>query len=366
LHYLPDPANPISERVDSKAIDSVKYPGETLLERSGDCDDLSVLSCAVLEAARIPTAFAVGAGHVFFLFDSGIGAKDLAETPLDAGTVVSWGERIWVPIESTDFARPGSTFLSAWASAWPRSKAATAGALKIVETESGWRDYQPMNPPPDEAARDRMASTEWTRDETAGRVRAALGGLKRLFMENLAQRIEEIESRQEAGPERAEAVGLLYAKSGLFEEGRRAFERALFGDGNPSPGTGLTSPTETVVQASLSQEAKAALLADLALCLTLGSHSDADLESAARYSEMAIGCLAGGLAREKGEMMLRLAVVHRLRGDLAAEKSWTSKAFALNPLLEETYQRLVSSEGPVSGPDGEICRFLRQGFPKGR
>src|SRR5262249_42637366 len=148
LHYLPDPADPISERVDANAVDEVKYPGETLLTHSGDCDDLSVLSASLLEAVHIPTAFAVGAGHVFVLFDSGIEARDMPESPFEPGTVVSWRGKVWVPVEPTDLTRAGSSFLSAWAAGWPRCKSAT-DTLKIVETEEAWRRYQPMNPPPD-------------------------------------------------------------------------------------------------------------------------------------------------------------------------------------------------------------------------
>src|SRR5439155_313349 len=86
--------------------------------------------------------------------------------------------------DSTDFARPGSSFLSAWAAAWPRCTSATTDALKIVETEEAWRKYQPMNPPPDEATRDRIASTRWTGGETAGHVRAGLQSFQKLFEAN--------------------------------------------------------------------------------------------------------------------------------------------------------------------------------------
>ena len=110
----------------------------------------------------------------------------------------------------------------------------------------------------------------------------------------------------------------------------------------------------------MTRESKAALLSHLALCLTLGAHSPSDLESAAKYSEMAIGCLDEDAREEKGEMMLRLALVQRLRGDLAAEKSWSSRAFGFDPALEATYQKLVASEGPVSGPEEKVLCFLRR------
>src|SRR5262249_55767475 len=133
-------------------------------------------------------------------------------------------------------------------------------------------------------------------EETASHVRAGLQGVQALFGANLRKRVEEIEKAVGDGPERDGAVGLLYAKSGLFEDARRAFERALLGCAKEGPG------------APWAQEKKAILLSHLALCLTLGAHSSTDLESAARYSEMAIGCLDEDAREEKGELMLRLAL----------------------------------------------------------
>src|SRR5262249_24944941 len=99
-----------------------------------------------------------------------------------------------------------------------------------------------MNPPLDEGTRARIESTRWSGGETASHIQAALRALKKLFSENIAQRAREILKEKEAGPPREEALGLLYAKSGLFEDARRVFEGALVGAGGPgsAPGPGMT------------------------------------------------------------------------------------------------------------------------------
>ena len=356
LRYLPDGKNPISERIEGKTNDSVSYPGETLLSRAGDCDDLSVLCCAILESAGIPTAFVVGSGHVLFCFDTGIGAAGLPGTPFDPETLVVRGEQVWMPIEATDFARPGATFASAWSAAWPRVKAISSGEMHLIELREAWQTYQPMNPPPDARMKDRIARAEWASPDLKERIGLGLESLKKLFHENLEHRVAEIMKEEEEGPARTQAIGLLYSRSGLFDDARRVFERALFGEAGPPEMKGLGE-----VGARLTDET-AILLSDLGFCMALGARSPEDLHRAAGYTEIALSGLPDGASREKGELMLRLSLIHRLRGDLSAERSWSSRAFELDPILRSVYQTLIAPEGAVAGPEERILEFLRKGL----
>ncbi len=362
LRYLPDSTSPISERVDWKANDRVCYPGETLLSRTGDCDDLSVLCTAVLEAARIPTALVVGSSHILFLLDSGIRAADLSETPFNPGTVVVWKGRVWLPIESTDFARPGSNFASAWAAAWVRCPPISSGEMKAVEMAEAWRQYQPMNPPPGEAVRRSIESARWAGEGLCARIEFALAEVRKLFRSNLDGHVEEIRRSQPEGPGRGLEEGLLYSRSGLFEDARRAFERALFGEEGPPEARRLEEWGKKLT------EETAIILSDLAICLVQAPRSAGDLISAAGYQELALAGLSGGSAMEKGEMMLRLALIHRLRGDLSAERRFCQKAFGIDRALELTYKDLVAGGGPVAGTEEKVLRYLREGLrrrPKG-
>jgi hypothetical protein len=360
LRYLPDATHPISQRVDSGANDSVKFPGETILGRAGDCDDLAVLGCSLLEAAGIPTAFAVGTGHVFFLFDVDLPADSLGESPFDPESVLAWRGRVWLPIEATELARPGASVAAAWAAAWRFVKPLAAGELTIVELAEAWGAYQPMNPPPDEPTRARIAELRRVREALPGRLESALQSLRRLFRDNLTRRVEQISSEMPAGLEREQAIGLLYARSGLFQEARGIFERAVFGAAQPG---GAQALREWGKQAT---EDAAVLLVHLALCLSLGGHSSSDFDLSALYGELAVERLPSLSPFERGELMLRVALVHRLRGDLPAERAWSQKAFAADPSLEAAYQRLISSGGPVAGPAEEVRDYLRLGLVRRR
>jgi len=354
--YLPDPVNPVSERVDWKANDRLSYPDETLLGRSGDCDDLSILCCAVLEAARIPTALVVGSGHVLFMIDSGVRAGSLKETPFDPQTVVAWDGRIWLPMESTEFAKPGASVSSAWSAAWPRRNAIAAGEMKIIDLREAWKIYQPMRPPPDPATLQKIAGASWMSNGLCTRIHAALENLRKFFRTNLDWRVAEVRKDMGNGLEGDLEVGLIYANSGLFEEARGLYERALFGDRVPAGADDLQNRMKKIT------EEKAVILSNLAICIVQEPRSRQDLDLAAVYQELAIGGFPDEARFERGEMMLRLALIHRLRGDLPMERAWTVKAFGIDTSLELTYRRLVESQGPLSGPEEKVLQYLQKGI----
>ena len=79
--------------------------------RGGDCDDLTILYCALLEAVGFETAFITVPGHIFMAFS-------LDQSPAEALTRFSHPEELvikenkaWIPLEVT--AREGG-FLKAW------------------------------------------------------------------------------------------------------------------------------------------------------------------------------------------------------------------------------------------------------------
>jgi hypothetical protein len=107
INYVIDPASSyaaLSE--DSSGLDSLNYPYQTLYYRSGDCDDLSILFCSLLEVVGIETAFITIPGHIYMAFEVGdnswrVGNADIIE--LD-------GKR-WLPVEITV---PDQGFSGAW------------------------------------------------------------------------------------------------------------------------------------------------------------------------------------------------------------------------------------------------------------
>lgn len=128
LVYNIDLETPFLDIADDKsAFDTVKYPGDMLRDKIGDCDDLTALYGSLLANLGIETmfldVFKPGAGHIFLMFDSGIKPDKVENYFLDASEVVVLNDKVWVPIEAT---LVGKSFFSAW----------KQGALKYNEMKA--------------------------------------------------------------------------------------------------------------------------------------------------------------------------------------------------------------------------------------
>jgi hypothetical protein len=106
LYYQSDPNIPYYQD------DYVQFAVETIEKKTGDCDDLVVLYCSLLESIGIRTAFIdvkepeKEIAHLYMMFDTGL-------TP-EQGTLISTNEKkyviresssgrrtIWIPVETT-------------------------------------------------------------------------------------------------------------------------------------------------------------------------------------------------------------------------------------------------------------------------
>ncbi len=116
LVYNIDLETPFLDIADDKsAFDTVKYPGDMLRDKIGDCDDLTALFGSLLANLGIESmfldVFKPGAGHIFLMFDSGIKPDDVSKYFLDENEVVVLNNKVWIPVEATLVGKP---FFSAW------------------------------------------------------------------------------------------------------------------------------------------------------------------------------------------------------------------------------------------------------------
>ena len=66
MNYVIDPASSYAKlSSNAMALDYLQFPSQSLSYRAGDCDDLTVLYCALLEASGIETAFITVPGHIY-------------------------------------------------------------------------------------------------------------------------------------------------------------------------------------------------------------------------------------------------------------------------------------------------------------
>ena len=141
LRYVPDPTST------GAAYDRVQYAGETLLLRSGDCEDTAVLLASCLEGGDIPAELLLTKDHVFAAFSTGLYEKDgFLVTPERERYIVRDG-MVWLPIETTLLSRG---FLPAWEEGIRtfREIEESKEYMERVNLREGWKAYPPATPEP--------------------------------------------------------------------------------------------------------------------------------------------------------------------------------------------------------------------------
>lgn len=118
--YQSDPAAPFtSVQGNSHAVDSVSLPRDTLKRITGDCDDLTVLYCSLLETMGIETAFITVPGHIYAAFNTKIPSSRYKSINPDRSMTINLDGELWIPVEITMIGKKG--FPEAWrkgASEW--------------------------------------------------------------------------------------------------------------------------------------------------------------------------------------------------------------------------------------------------------
>ena len=157
IQYQEDTQRPFSKMAkDSIAIDDIRYPRQMLQtkSRAGDCDDLTVLMCSLLEAVNVETAVALAPGHLYLFLNSGIKKRSADRVLADPELLFAdSSDEIWVPLEMTLI---GRSF----------KDAVKAGAEhkfeRFIKTRNARQSYEPAFPievggiisPPDRASID--------------------------------------------------------------------------------------------------------------------------------------------------------------------------------------------------------------------
>lgn len=111
ISYVSDPDNAFAGKESGEVIDTVYFPRETLVRKTGDCDDLTVLTAAMFENVGIEAAAVAVPGHIFLLFDTEIPVAQLRGLPFSKDSFVPLKGTLWIPIEATSI---GNDFMAAW------------------------------------------------------------------------------------------------------------------------------------------------------------------------------------------------------------------------------------------------------------
>ncbi len=122
--YQVDPSSPFTKvQGNPMIVDSISLPRDTLKRITGDCDDLTVLFCSLLETVGIETGFITVPGHIYSVFNTGAPSRDYKKINPDREMSINVDGKLWVPVEITMIGR--ENFLTAWREAvkeWVRYK----------------------------------------------------------------------------------------------------------------------------------------------------------------------------------------------------------------------------------------------------
>lgn len=219
ISYIEDPDSPLSQVLGKReVVDTVRFPRTTLLIRSGDCDDTTVLLGSLFESAGISTAIMTSPGHVFLAFDS--------EEPLENAwifrtqnlEIAEYRNTAWIPIETTVLK---NGFIAAWEE-----------ASRLLKQYSGTEDVEFL---PVEKERDKypplplspssFSVVEPSAEEIEKLYRQSIKRMKDVLYEPLLSDLlkKQRSEKSKSAVKLKNNIGILHARFGKDSEAEKAF-----------------------------------------------------------------------------------------------------------------------------------------------
>lgn len=114
IYYQEDAAAPFTKvQGDRSFVDFISMPRDTLSRKYGDCKNLTVLFCSLLETKNVRTGFITVPGHIYPVIDTGQSAAAYMDVYPDRTMTIALDGTLWVPVEVT-MLDGKSDFLAAW------------------------------------------------------------------------------------------------------------------------------------------------------------------------------------------------------------------------------------------------------------
>ena len=222
VNYVPDPTSIFSGSKTKTEVDFLQFPRQTLEYRAGDCDDLSILYSAFLEAVGIESALITVPGHIFVAASLDMPPEDAKARFSRVDDLIFKEGKSWLPIEVT--MRKGG-FLNAWAEGakeWRESSA--RGLAEFYPVRSAWELYEPVALP---------GTAALPPFQNARAVEAVKADVETFITGEIAERAARLQtdSRKTRGASKAiNSLGILYAQYGLYAKAAAQFESVLAKD----------------------------------------------------------------------------------------------------------------------------------------
>ncbi len=222
VSYVVDPRTPyVQFSRDDRQVDFLQFPRQTLEYKAGDCDDLSILFCALLESVGVESAFITVPGHIYAAFALKANEPEARRSFLNAGELIFREGRVWVPLEVTE--RAGG-FLKAWeagARSWREHSPSHQAAF--IPVRSAWALYEPVGLPGGSEADVPLPS----RDSV---LRSFALEAAKLTNREILPQIAQLEAQVAAGGASAAVrnkLGILYSRIGEMGKAEAQFQAIL-------------------------------------------------------------------------------------------------------------------------------------------
>lgn len=216
--YQIDPTLPFTAVQDNKmVVDSISLPRTTLKNITGDCDDLTVLYCSLLETVGIDTAFITVPGHIYAAYNTKVPVREYGKIHPERKMTISIDGELWVPVEITMIGKTG--FLEAWRvgmEEWTRYDNETA-LRAFYKTRESQEFYRPVGLSETDLGLQYGSADVIERDFNAD-----IDGIISGVVEEYAGKAASSGRKQDFN-----RLGIVYAQFQRFSQAEAAFQKAV-------------------------------------------------------------------------------------------------------------------------------------------
>lgn len=149
INYVVDPSSAFTDNIGTASVDFLQFPYQTLLYHGGDCDDLTILNCALLEALGVNTAIITIPGHIYMAYDSGYSLSE-ADSKLGRRAYIAQDDKAWVPVEITVSQDTYSLALQLGMKQWNKYPEERL----LIPLYKAWEEYKPVSLPDSDVSLD--------------------------------------------------------------------------------------------------------------------------------------------------------------------------------------------------------------------
>jgi tetratricopeptide (TPR) repeat protein len=217
--WTADPSLPYTEaRKDKSRLAYVQYPYQTLSYKSGDSDAVALTMAEALESVAVPAAIAAFDEDMIVAFPLDMSAAKARTSFANVANFIFAGDKAWVPLRAS-MIRDG--FLRAWMAGAQLWRDHAAEKPELVVIEDAWKEYQPIA----------LADVDFnpskpSEDAVNLAFENVLGRFVTAEVEPRSRRL--LSDMQGGGTGRQRnALGILYAQYGLYDQAKAEFEKAV-------------------------------------------------------------------------------------------------------------------------------------------